>query len=160
SFSSATKGNNLVVWGTGGGDSIFVRRSPTNPAYVEVWVNWQNQYTGLYASLNGIQVNTGACNDYVFLYDPATNVPVRVYVGGGHDGMEGGPTNLATIGAAVTVDGGSGSSTLTVNDQANADTYVMNPLQAPYTFSLTGSSMTRTAYTPWYLGNGTYVPLA
>ena len=62
SFSSATNGNILNVTGTGAGDTIIIRRSAANHAFIEVVFNGDVQYAGLIATLDsaGVQGHGGS----------------------------------------------------------------------------------------------------
>jgi hypothetical protein len=67
SFTSATRGNQLIVNGDDRAqtknDAIILRRSAVNRAYEEVVVNGVVQYDGLFATLDSIVVNGGEGDD-------------------------------------------------------------------------------------------------
>ena len=87
SFSSSTDGNVLTVAGDDSGmptdDSIIIRRSAANPAFVEVLLNGQLQYAGLLASLDQINVNSLAGNDTLTIDNSHGVVNVAVNYDGG-----------------------------------------------------------------------------
>ena len=58
SYNSATDGNVLTITGTAGDDTVLIRLSAANHAFVEVVVNGQLQYAGLLATLDSTLVNT------------------------------------------------------------------------------------------------------
>jgi hypothetical protein len=127
----------LTVTGTSGGDYIIIRSIADNPAFLEVLVNGQRQYAGLWSALTGVTVTATPGNDVVQIDDTVSATPVTVNEGDGADQVHISPfpNNLDTIQGPVSVHGGSGTNTLTFYDQNNyADT----------TYTVTGSSVART----------------
>jgi hypothetical protein len=111
----------LTVTGTSGNDTITVRNMAGNSAFVEVLVNGQRQYAGLWSSLTGISIAPTAGNDTINLEDVAAGVPVSVTLGSGSDTVNLGPVaaSLSNILSNVTVTGGSGSTSLVALDQSS-----------------------------------------
>jgi hypothetical protein len=71
-------------------------------------------------AINSVKVNTGGGNDTVFVLSTLANVPVTINLESGQDNVYVIPINgLGDIQGAVTVNGGSGTSTLTVDDSGN-----------------------------------------
>jgi hypothetical protein len=127
SFQSASNGNTLNVVGTDAADTIEITSPAQNPAYVRVMVNGQNEYTGLWASINQIVINGQDGNDQIFIESDPPGVPVTVNGGGGDDTIDlagyffeptWGPRDLAFLASRTTVDGGSGNNTIFLSDQA------------------------------------------
>ena len=83
SFSSATDGNVLTVTGTAADDSVLIRRSTANRAFVEVLVNGQLQYAGLLATLDNTAVNTLDGSDTLTIDNSNGVVPALVTYDGG-----------------------------------------------------------------------------
>jgi hypothetical protein len=127
----------LTVTGTPGDDFITIRTIADNPDGVEIIINGQRQYAGLWSALTGISINATSGNDLVFIDNTVANTPVTVNQGDGTDGVVVTPTplDLGNIQGPVTVHGGGGAlSVLAIEDQdEEADT--------SYTF--TGSTISR-----------------
>jgi hypothetical protein len=126
----------LSVTGTDGNDDIIVRSIAGNPDFVEVVVNGQRQYAGLWSALTGISVNAGPGDDQVQIDDTVAGTPVTVSLGNGNDTVNvGGPSgDLGTVQSPVAIHGGSGSDGLAIVDQNNA---------ADTSFTITDSSVSR-----------------
>jgi len=126
----------LTVTGTPGNDFITIRSIAGNPAFVEVIVNGQRQYAGLWSALTGITVNAGPGDDFIQIDDTAAGTPVTVNLGNGTDQVEiaRGGLNLGTIQGPVTVHGGSGTDIVVAEDW-NYSTST--------TYTITGSSVSR-----------------
>jgi hypothetical protein len=126
----------LTVTGTKGSDYITIRSMADNPAFVEVIVNGQRQYAGLWSALTGITVNATPGDDFVQIDDTVAGTPVTVNLGNGTDIVDIGlaDLDLDTIQGPVTVHGGTGSDTLLLRDDYHAG----NP-----TYTITGSSVSR-----------------
>jgi len=128
----------VMVTGTPGDDFITIHSMADNPGFVEVLVNGQRQYAGLWSALTGITVAPTSGNDLVDIEDTVPGTLVTVNDGDGNDPVYLSPTanNLDTIQGPVTVHGGSPANNAVVfNDQNNvADT----------TYTYTGSTVTRT----------------
>jgi hypothetical protein len=127
----------LTVTGTAGNDYITIRSIASNPAFVEVIVNGQRQYAGLWSALTGITVNTTAGDDLVQIDDTPAGTPVVVNFGNGMDQVLISATagDLGTIQGPVTIHLGSGSDGIVVQDDSKvADT----------SYAITGSSVART----------------
>jgi hypothetical protein len=127
----------LTVTGTAANDTITIRNLAGNAADVEVLVNGQQQYVGLWSALTGISVAPTLGNDTINIEDTHAGTPVTVGLGLGFNNVNISPTaqNLNTIQGAITVEGGA-SGNLNVDDQAdqtNGDIY-----------TLTATSVTRT----------------
>jgi hypothetical protein len=127
----------LTVTATAGNDYITVRSIAENPAFVEVIVNGQRQYAGLWSALTSITVNATAGGDTVLIDNTMADSPVSVHLGSGNDVVliSGSALDLDTIQGPVTIHGGSGSDTLIMPDQYNG---------ATTTYAMTGSSVSRT----------------
>jgi hypothetical protein len=127
----------LTVTGTTGNDTIVVRNMASNSAFVEVLVNGQRQYAGLWSALTGITIQPTTGNDTVNIENSAAGVPISINEGDGTDTVNISPTahNLANIQGNVTVTGGPGTDTLDIFDQANS---------SGVTWTFAGSTITRT----------------
>ncbi len=101
----------LTVTGTSGDDYITIASVADNPAFVEVLVNGQRQYAGLWSALTGITVNATPGSDIIQIDDTVAGTPVTVNMGNGNDGVWLSPAaaDLGTIQGPVTVHGGSGT---------------------------------------------------
>jgi hypothetical protein len=147
SFSSATSGNTLVVFGTDLADTIEVMRSPSNSAYVEVFVNCQNQFTGLWSSVNHIVVSGLGGDDSIYIDDAASGVPISVFGNDGNDtihiALPSG--DLGHVAGPISVDGGTGSDTVSLwNDLTSTGrTYTVTSS----TVSVAGSAFGGLSYT-------------
>jgi hypothetical protein len=84
-FHSATDGNTLIITGTSSADTIEIMTNPLNPDYVTAVVNGQNEFTGLWASLDGIAVYGYGGDDAIFIERAGAGVPITVYGGEGND---------------------------------------------------------------------------
>jgi hypothetical protein len=126
----------LTVTGTPGNDFITIRSIAGNPAFVEVIVNGQRQYAGLWSALTSITVTAGPGDDIIQIDDTAAGIPVTVNLGNGTDVVEiaRGGFNLDTIQGPVTVHGGSGTGTVIAEDS----NYPTNT-----SYAITGSSVSR-----------------
>jgi hypothetical protein len=131
----------LTVTGTPGNDFITVRSMADNPDFVEVIVNGQRQYVGLWSALTGITVNATSGDDYVQIDDIVADRPVTVNLGNGADGVDLGraATDLDNIQGPVVVHGGSGTDTLFLRDANHAGN--VSYTFAGSVFSRTGSSI-------------------
>jgi hypothetical protein len=130
----------LTVTGTAGKDYITIRSMAANPAFVEVIVNGQRQYAGLWSALTGITVNATSGDDLVQIDDTPVGTPVVVNLGNGMDQVliSGTAADLGTIQGPLTIHGGSGFDLLFVNDYNLADT----------SYAITGSSVSRPGSAP------------
>jgi hypothetical protein len=126
----------LTVTGTPGNDTIIIRSIASNPAFVQVIVNGQRQYAGLWSALTGITVNATPGDDFIQIDDTAAGTPVTVNLGNGTDivdiALAG--QDLDTIQGPVTVHGGSGSDQLISRDLYHAGNA---------TYTITGSTVSR-----------------
>ena len=145
SASTFNAGNHLVVTGDDVGitnDMIVLRRSPANAAFAEVTVNGVRQWTGLWASLGQITINSLGGDDSINIQDTVSGIPVTVHAGDGNDAINVGSASntLDTIQGLVTVNGEAHSvrDTLTVNDQGSA---------AAHSYVVTFDRVTRDAVT-------------
>jgi hypothetical protein len=130
----------LTVTGTSSNDFITVRRMADNPDFVEVLVNGQRQYAGLWSALTGITIEATPGDDYVAIDDTVAGTPVTVNLGNGADTVDLGQSSLDldNIQGPMIVHGASGSDTLFLRDANHAGnvTYTI----AGSTFSRTGSA--------------------
>jgi hypothetical protein len=121
----------LTVSGTPGNDYITIRRIAGNPDFVEVIVNGQREYAGLWSTLTGITVDATAGDDEVNIDGTAAGTPVTVNLGNGTDvvAVSVSDLDLGTIQSPVTIHGGSGVDQLIVRDENNRGntTYVITP---------------------------------
>jgi hypothetical protein len=86
-------------------------------------------------AIKAIDVSTGGGNDTVYVTQTAANVPVNIQLGSGTDNVFVMPLGgLNAIQGPITVDGGIGQSTLTVEDGGNAN---------PSSWTVTGSNVSR-----------------
>src|SRR5262249_5803798 len=113
-----------------------------------------------YDHITSLVINGGKYSNHIAIESTPATTAVTINTGSGTNVLSVSPNaqNLNDIAGSLTINGQAGQNTLIVNDQSNADSYYLNPWQAPYTFSLTSTSLSRSAYTPWYLGNGIYIP--
>jgi hypothetical protein len=127
----------LTVTGTPGNDYITIRSMAHNPAFVEVLVNGQRQYAGLWSALTGITVNATPGDDRVQIGDTVAGTPVTVNLGNGNDTVDVGLTasDLGAIQGLLTVHGGSGADVLVLQD-------TLSTVNASY--AITGSTVART----------------
>jgi hypothetical protein len=127
----------LTVTGTPSNDYITIRSMAENPSFVEVLVNGQRQYAGLWSALTDITVAPTSGNDLVQIDDTVAGTPVTVDLGNGDDTVDVGLTSsdLDAIQGPLTIHGGTGSNTLSMSDEYNA---------ASTTYAITGSSIART----------------
>jgi hypothetical protein len=127
----------LTVTGTPGNDYITIRSMADHPAFVEVIVNGQRQYAGLWSALTSITLNATSGDDSVQIDDTVPGTPVTVNLGNGNDSVDVGLTSmdLGAIQGPLTIHGGTGSNFLFIPDEHNA---------ASTTYSITGSSVART----------------
>jgi hypothetical protein len=111
----------LAITGTPGDDFITIRSMANNRAFVEVLVNGQRQYAGLWSALSGITVNPTPGNDLVEIDDTVPGTPVTVNDGNGNDPVWISPTagDLGTIRGPVIVHGGPGTDSLVFYDESN-----------------------------------------
>jgi hypothetical protein len=129
----------LTVTGTPGSDYITIRSMADNPAFVEVVVNGQRQYVGLWSALTGITINATSGDDSVQIEDTAASTPVTVNLGDGTDSVNVGfpGLNLDTVQGPVTVHGGSGFDSVSLFDGSHATNA---------TYTVTGSSVSRPGF--------------
>jgi hypothetical protein len=127
----------LTVTGTDGSDDIIMRSMADNSAFVEVLVNGQRQYAGLWSALTSITLNATPGDDFVQIDDTAAGTPVTVNLGNGTNRVDIGLAglDLDSIQGPVTVHGGSGSNVLILRDANHAGNT---------TYTVTGSSVART----------------
>jgi hypothetical protein len=127
----------LTVTGTNGNDYITIRSMASNPAFVEVLVNGQRQYAGLWSALTGITVSATPGDDFVEVDNTVAGTPVTINLGDGTDTVEIGlaSSDLGAIQGPVTIHGGFGPDTLNLEDTFNvSDT----------SYTITGSTVLRT----------------
>jgi hypothetical protein len=112
----------LTVTGTSGDDAIVVRNLMANPEFVEVIVNGQRQYAGLWSALTDMTLNATPGDDYVQIDDTAAGTPMTVNLGGGADQLDISLplADLDTIEGPITVHGGSGSDKVLLADGQHA----------------------------------------
>jgi hypothetical protein len=140
----------LTITGTAGSDDIIIRTMVDNPDSVEVVVNGQRQYAGLWSALTGVTVSATPGDDFVEIDDTVAGTLVTVNEGNGTDTVLLGPfaEDVDTIQGPVSVQGGSGSDNITFNDRYNT---------ANIAYTVTGSSVTRTGSAIISYTNGTIV---
>jgi hypothetical protein len=138
-FSSFALSGALTVTGTPGDDTITVRSMTDNNDFVEVLVNGQREYAGLWSGLTGITIAATAGNDTINIEDIAAGVPVTIYLGDGTDFVNLSPTarNLNAIQGNVTINGQAGTA-LTCNDQSDS---------AGQTYTITATTIARSGST-------------
>src|SRR5205823_950779 len=106
-----------------------------NGAFVQVSVNLQVEYTGLVSGLTGITINEGAAVDTVNI-EKDFGIPIFVNMGSGRDDVNISPLaeNFdAAIQGTVTINRGSGTDSLSVDDRNNT--------AVGLTWTVTGSSI-------------------
>jgi hypothetical protein len=125
----------LTVTGTPGDDHITIRSIANNPGFVEVIVNGQRQYAGLWSALTGITLNATPGDDVIEIDNTVAGTPVTVNLGDGADSVYITDGNLDTIQGPVSVHGGSNSADffLITDGLSTAET----------TYTITGSSVSR-----------------
>jgi hypothetical protein len=98
------------------------RHGVPRPRTYEVWVNGQRRYTGLWSSVTGgVYIYPGdTANNITNVEDSVAGVTVTITLGSGTDLVSLSPSanTLDNIQGAVIVQGGTGSATLAVYDQA------------------------------------------
>jgi hypothetical protein len=126
----------LTVSGSPGNDYITIRSMAENPDFVEVIVNGQRQYAGLWSALTGITVNATAGDDSALIDNTVAGIPVTVNLGNGNDMVLVGGTaeDQDAIQGPLNIHGGSGTDTLIIPDEYNAGSI---------TYTITGSSVSR-----------------
>jgi hypothetical protein len=129
----------LTVTGTPGNDHITIRSIAGNPDFVEVIVNGQRQYAGLWSALTGITVNATSGDDFVQIDNTVAGTPVTVNLGNGTDSVNvGRPANdLDSIQGPLVVHGGSGSDLVILFDESHV---------TDATYTVTGSSVSRPGF--------------
>jgi hypothetical protein len=128
----------LTVTAPPGDDFMTIRSMVDNPAFVEVIINGQRQYAGLWSALTGITVNDTDGIDTLVIEDTVAGTPVTVNeVASNRDplNISEAAADLDTIQGPVIVHGGSNNDNISFYDFANA---------ANTTYTLTGSSVIRT----------------
>jgi hypothetical protein len=127
----------LTVTAPPGDDLITIRSTADNPNFVEVIVNGQRHYAGLWSALTGITVNDTGGTDLVAIEDTVAGTPVTVNRGSGADPVwiSTSAGDLGTIQGPVIVHGGSGT--------GNVQFFDFNDTTST-TYTITGSSVTRT----------------
>jgi hypothetical protein len=130
----------LTVTRTSGNDFITIRSMSGNPDFVEVIVNGQRQYTGLWSALTGISVNTGPGDDIVEIDNTVAGTPVTVNLGNGTDNVDLGRASLDldSIQGPVVLHGGSGTDALMLRDGSHSGN--VSYTIAGSVFSRTGST--------------------
>jgi hypothetical protein len=135
SLHSATGGNALFITGTDASDLIVVTPNIMDNNYITVTVNGQNQYTGLWATLDGISISGYGGDDSIFVgargARAPSGVPVSVFGGTGNDAIHI-ILNQGLTASSVRVFGDDGSDSVTVWDN-------FNPANIAYT--ITDSSL-------------------
>jgi hypothetical protein len=131
----------LTVTGTPGNDDIIIRTVADNPDFVEVLVNGQREYAGLWAALTDLTVNATTGNDYVEIDDTVGSTPLTVNLGSGTDTVDVAQASidLDKIQGPLVVHGGSGTDTLLLRDANHLSN--VNYTFAGSTFSRTGSAV-------------------
>jgi hypothetical protein len=126
----------LTVTATAGNDYITVRSMAENAAFMEVMVNGQREYAGLWSALTSITINATAAGESVLIDNTVAGTPVTLNLGNGNDIVLIGGTaeDQDAIQGPLTIHGGSGSDTLIIPDEYNA---------ASTTYAITGSSVSR-----------------
>jgi hypothetical protein len=129
-FSSFAVSGSLTVTGTAGDDTISIGSVPGNSDFVQVIVNGNREYVGLWSALTGITVAATSGNDTIAIDQTAAGVPITVNLGGGSDTvfLSRGAHNLDNLPGDVTINGQAGAgATLDIRDQGNttAQTYTI-----------------------------------
>jgi hypothetical protein len=126
----------LTVTATAGNDYITIRSRAENPDFIEVMVNGQRQYAGLWSALTGITINATAAGESVLIDNTVAGTPVILNLGNGNDIVLIGGTaeDQDAIQGRVTIHGGPGSDTLIIPDEYNA---------ASTTYAIAASSVSR-----------------
>jgi hypothetical protein len=123
--------------GSSGTDAVTVTGTPGNDSLqiTATSVTWNGTQTVTYAGVEALTVNAGDGNDTIVVSSTAATTPVTVNGQGGDDAfVVSSPSAVAldTLASPLTLDGGTGSNSLTVT-QAN--------LTAPDNITLTSSSI-------------------
>jgi hypothetical protein len=125
----------LTVAGTAGSNALIIRTMANNPDAVEVVINGQRQYAGLWSALTGITVNATVGVNSILVDNTVDGTPLTVNFGDSNNGIALSPTatDLSTIQGPVIVHGGAGTLLALSDQSALGDT----------TYTITGSSMSR-----------------
>jgi Ca2+-binding RTX toxin-like protein len=149
SFSSATNGNVVTISGDDGGvarsDTIELRLSAANSAYLEVLVNGTLQYAGVLATIDSIVINGVALDDTAFFNFANGNMLAGVTT------TFNGGTGTDTVSASA-----DRSMTLT-NTSLNVATYGGATLSSVEAGSLTGGPGAQNLWATGFSGNVTLV---
>jgi hypothetical protein len=125
----------LTVTGTSGNNTLTIRSMADNPDFVEVVMNGQRQYAGLWAALTGITVNATLGVNVIVIDNTVAGLPLTVNLGDGLNQLMLGLTaaDLDRIQGPVIVHGGAGTALTLVDDNHLGDT----------SYTITGSSVSR-----------------
>jgi hypothetical protein len=140
----------LTVAGTPGNNTLTIRSMADNYDAVEVILNGQRQYAGLWSALTGITVNATEMGVNIILIDnTVAGTPLTVNLGDGLSLLTLGltATDLDSIQGPVIVHGGAGTMLSCVDDSHLGDT----------SYTITGSSVSRPGSAPVtydHLGRG------
>jgi hypothetical protein len=129
-FQSQTGTNTLYVDGDDNGpsdDTILIRPSPSNAAFLEVVVNGQVQYDGLALTVNNLVVNGGTGNNTIVVQGSFPGISITLTAGDGR--------NLFIAGGLpVMIQGGAGDNILIGGStQWDYDTTALAAIMAEWT---------------------------
>jgi hypothetical protein len=125
----------LTVTSTPGSNNLILRTMVENPGAVEVILNGERQYAGLWSALTGITVDATQGVNGMVLDNTVVGTSVTVNFGDGSDGitLSSTATDMSTIQGPVIVHGGAGT-LLGLRDDSNLD---------DTSYTITGSSVSR-----------------
>ena len=101
-------------------DTIIVRRDPVDSTLLEVLVNNQITFDSSYALLNSIVIDSGTGTDAIDLQDIPAGLPTQAMEEGNGTVLIGNAGNMQDILSQVTASNVTGSTSLTLDDSADA----------------------------------------
>jgi hypothetical protein len=139
----------LRVTDSPGNNTLAIRTMVDNPDAVEVIMNGQRQYAGLWSALTGITVNATLGVNVILIDNTVAGTPLTVNLGDNLTALGLSPTatDLSTIQGPVIVHGGAGTQVGLRDDSHPGDT----------SYTITGSSVSRPGWasvTYDHLGRG------
>jgi hypothetical protein len=130
-------------------DTITISTITSGPQAGGVSVNLDGETVSFDAGqLHSIIVNTGAGYDTVNIESLPANVSLSINLGSGQDAVNFSPTaqNLDGVQGPVNIQGGAGTSTVTLQDHGAADRVGILSTQHSLGYSIQGNGLTRSDY--------------
>lgn len=111
----------LSINGTGGADTIVLRRNALDRDRFEILVNGAMAFTGPIESLTAITLNGQAGNDVINIEDSVVQVPVTINGGAGNDTIQLSPLamRLGNLRGGLVINGDAGADTLSLFNTAD-----------------------------------------